>query len=160
MVKPSLAQTFAFFRLSLATGLIQPAKVIAWADREILGMEDAPPHELIELSLSGSQPLSQIVGRLYDWQSYPGDPVPLEMLLARAGILLDNGAPCADLARELCLLLAENKLPGDLKRELKQLEAGREKYNREELSDPELGELLAAFLVPYQAARAWLPVLE
>lgn len=158
-MKPALAQYFAFFRLSLVTGLIEPADVIAWADHEILTSEGAPPHELIELSLPGSKPLSQMVGKLYDLQSDPGDPLPLEMLLARAEMLLENGASTADLARELNLLLAENKLPGDLKRKLKQLEAGREQFAAGEITESELREALAAFLALYREARAWLPVL-
>ena len=59
------------------TGLIKKEEVINWADHELLA-SDKPDHEVIDLSLAGHMPYSQIIGLLNTFQGNPDHSLPLE----------------------------------------------------------------------------------
>src|SRR4030065_1160731 len=101
---------YAFFRLGLVTGLVPKTAVTRWADRQILGGK-VPSEEMIELSLSERLPYSQIIYMLNLYQGSPDADLPVRLLLARAGQLLErNAIPAERLIQELNLLNAEEYL--------------------------------------------------
>ena len=83
MPPPSLSDSdaYGYFRLGLATGLVERSAPIAWADRQI--MSDRPPtSEILELSLSAHLPYSQLIRLLTLCHPSLDYDLPLFMLLA------------------------------------------------------------------------------
>jgi hypothetical protein len=64
-----LREEAEYLRLALAMGLVTPAEVVAWADRQIAAL-DEPPIELIDVSLAGSRSPVQVMDLL---KAIPGD---------------------------------------------------------------------------------------
>jgi hypothetical protein len=72
-------------RLGIILGLVEPAEVVAWADRLILQDRAAEFPTLLDLSVSATQPLGELISLL--------GAIPGEVARARIGALL---------ARQLC----------------------------------------------------------
>jgi len=151
---------YGYFRLGLATGLVDRSAPIAWADRQI--MSDRPPtSEILELSLSGHLPYSQLIRLLTICHPSLDYDLPLFMLLARAGMLLESGErSAAELAYSLSLLLAEASLPELVKGTISELDEslGEERAGR--ITPQELAGRLAQVLAPYEVYREWLGEVE
>ncbi len=158
MPPPSLSDSdaYGYFRLGLATGLVERSAPIAWADRQI--MSDRPPtSEILELSLSGHLPYSQLIRLLTLCHPSLDYDLPLFMLLARAGLLLESEQRSpAELAYSLSLLLAESILPALLKGTLSDLEAAWQDQRLGVITSQELADRLAQALAPYEVYREWL----
>jgi hypothetical protein len=149
-------EQYAYLRMALVAGIVAKGEVIAWADHELLHNPEAG-YELIELSLAGSQPYSQIIWLLNSFGGSGGNQTPLKLLFARAGLAL---AREPDRAREIImglrLINEEEYLPHEIRRALKALEANLERYERGEVTYQELHTGLKAFLEPYRKYRSWL----
>ncbi len=158
MPPPSLSDSdaYGYFRLGLATGLVERSAPIAWADRQI--MSDRPPtSEILELSLSAHLPYSQLIRLLTLCHPSLDYDLPLFMLLARAGLLLESEQrSAAELAYSLSLLLAESILPALLKGTLSDLEAAWQDEDAGVITSQELADRLAQALAPYEVYREWL----
>lgn len=143
---PTHPQIYAYFRMALATGLLTPQEMIAWTDRELLKV-DLPSEELMDLSLSGRQPYSQLIGLLNHMQSWPKDPTPLGLVFARARTKLQqNPERLCSLLQSLLLINAEAHLPGEIRRGLAMLADSLEHHQQGQLSQEELSSRLMAFL--------------
>jgi hypothetical protein len=131
------------------TGLVDIETLVAWADRQILETP-LPSPELIELSLSGRLPHSQIIRLLNLFQGIPDYDLPLKALLARAW-RLHNGDP--EKARKLWLglrlLNAEERLPQEVRTGLVELVGFYQQFEQGLVSLEELSARLQAFLEPY-----------
>ena len=151
---------YGYFRLGLATGLVERTAPIAWADRQI--MSDRPPtSEILELSLSGHLPYSQLIRLLTICHPSLDYDLPLFMLLARAGLLLESGErSAAEIAYNLSLLLAEAILPALLKSTISELQAALQDVGAGVISSQALADLLAQALEPYEVYRQWLGEVE
>jgi len=162
MPPPSLSDldAYGYFRLGLATGLVDRSAPIAWADRQILS--DRPPtSEILELSLSSRLPYSQLIRLLTICHPSLDYDLPLFMLLARAGLLLESGErSAAELAYNLSLLLAEAILPELVKGTISELEAALQDERLGVITPQELAGRLAQALAPYDVYREWLGEVE
>lgn len=153
---PNYNDAYEYFRLALATGLLDIPSVIAWADEELMRC-DAPPAELIELSLSGRMPYSQIIRQLNVFKDGWEGELPVYLLLARAGRLLADApasAPCV--LTGLWLLNAEARLPRAVHAALPALNGAYEQHRRSHLGIEAVRAFLEDFLAPYHAYRAAL----
>lgn len=144
---------FAFFRMGLVTGLLPKDAPLAWADGALL-RAPTPDYDLIELSLTGGQPYSQIIGLLNRLQGPPDYDLPLKLLLAHAGLLLaGDPAGAVRILGGLRLLMAEEYLPKDIRAQMTGLDADLEGHRCGDLAFETLGAHLAAFLAPYEPYR-------
>lgn len=144
---------FGYFRLGLATGLVERGVVIAWADREVM-RRPIPPNEIIELCLSGHLPYSQLIRLLTSFHPSLDYDLPVRLVLARAALLLDEGHPADELVVSIGLLAAEARLPGEIRELLRELDT-----NLGYLSPPELPGRLAELLRPYRGYQGYLQLL-
>ena len=142
----TLPQAFCYFRMGLATGLVEIPELIAWADQQILSQPD-PPDELFELSLAGRKPHSQLIYMLNAFQGAPDYGRPLDWLLARARQRLDEKpAAAAEIIMSLRLLTAETHLPPAVRYALFRLDERLELADQELCSQAELAQALRQFL--------------
>ena len=148
---------FTFFRMGLATGLVERQAVTAWADRQVLASTVPDPH-IIELSLAGGQPHSQLIGLLNQLlQGFVDYDLPIKLLFAHAGGLLENEPGQAlEIAQSLLLLLAEEFLPRELLSELYSIEGDLELFQLSMLSLQSLRNRLERFLSLYASFRPML----
>ena len=147
---------FGYFRMGLVTGLIDKSALVAWADREIL-RDRTPGHALIELSLSGRRPYSQIIRLLTGFERGADYRVSLKLLFARAGRLLEaEPGRAADIIMGLRLLNEEEYFPAEIKARLLGLRADLELHRQGALSAEDLTDRLAGFLAPFAAYRELL----
>jgi hypothetical protein len=162
MPPPSLSDldAYGYFRLGLATGLVERSAPIAWADRQI--MSDRPPTaEILELSLSTRQPYSQLIRLLTIFHPSLDYDIPICLLLARAGLLLESGRQTAvELILGLRLLLAEAHIPALLRGSLVELDQSLQDYRAGQLSQTALADQLAGVLSPYEVYREWLAQID
>jgi len=116
---------YAFFRMGLVTGLVQPDEVIAWADARLLEAEGAPDYDLVELSMAARHTLSQLAGLLNQLQGeHVKYPAALELLFDRARQRLEeHPESAAVLVYDLKLLLSEYHLPQATRAALNRLDA-------------------------------------
>ena len=142
---------FGYFRLGLATGLVDRGAVIAWADREVL-RRPVPQNEIIELCLSGHLPYSQLIWLLTSYHPSLDYDLPVRLVLARAALLLDEHHPPEELLTSIGLLAAEARLPEEIRALLRELDS-----NLGYLSTPELLGRLGGLLAPY---REYQPLLR
>jgi hypothetical protein len=145
-----------FLRLGLVTGLIERQAVINWADRQILE-RPVPEEFIIELALSSRQPYSQMIWMLNHMQGAPEYELPLKMIFARAGILLEEDAGRAKkIAQGLSLLMAEEYLPKETREQLYSLEDNLELYQLELITLEDFQERLSSFLRGFIDSRRLL----
>ncbi len=150
---------FGYFRLGLVTGLLDKRALVKWADVQIMS-SPAPTPEIIELSLSESRPYSEIIWLLSHFEGEPSCELTPKLLLAYAGILLENDTGRApDLIMGLRLLNEEEYLPQEVKIQLTELERHLEQHTQASLSYQALVERLAGFLDKYTAYRPQLAQL-
>ena len=151
---------YGYFRLGLATGLVDRLAPIAWADRQI--MSDRPlTGEILELSLSTRLPYSQLIRLLTIMHPSVDYDLPLFMLLARAGLLLESGErSAADLVVSLRLLLAEAHLPALVRGTVTGLDAALQAERVGEITARELTDRLAQSLAPYGVYQELLGEVE
>ena len=122
---------FGYFRLGLATGLVERGAVIEWADREVM-RRPLPSYEIIELSLSGRLPYSQLIRLLTSFHPSLDYDLPVRLALGRAALLLDDHHPPEELVASIDLLAAEARLPEEVRALLRELDgwASDELYTR------------------------------
>lgn len=138
---PSVSEILSYFRMGMATGLVDKDAVAVWVDQRLVA-EPEPAYELIELSLNVSRSYSQVIGLLNRLEGPFFKPAALEMILARAEWQLEQDpARAVELLSALRLLLPETLLPAEARAALNAL------------SGP---DGLAAYLAGYRAARPLL----
>jgi hypothetical protein len=147
---------FTFFRMGLVTGLVDRQAVTAWADRQILAAPVPDPH-IMELSLAGSQPHSQLIGLLNQLlEGFVEVDIPMKLLFAHARKLLeDDPGRAKEIAQGLVLLLAEEFLPRDLQNELYSIEGDLELFQLSLLSSQAFKGRLKGFLDFYSPYRSY-----
>ena len=150
---------FGYFRMGLVTGLLDKRAPVVWADEQIMS-SSTPTSEIIELSLSGNRPYSEIIWLLSYFEGKPSDELSLKLLLARAGVLLESDPGRApDLIMGLRLLNEEEYLSKEIKNQLTDLKRHLEQHAQASLSFQELVERLTGFLNKYTAYRPQLAQL-
>jgi hypothetical protein len=142
---------YCYFRMGLVTGILERKSVIAWADRMIL---EAPvlTEEIMDLSLSSKLPYSQMIRNLNFYQgAAPDFDLSLKLLLAHAGILLGNDSGrTVELLRGLRLLLAEEHLPLEVRRNLAELDGALGLFSQNQVAGEVLTARLSSFLEQYK----------
>ena len=152
-------EMFGYFRMGLVTGLVDKAELIAWADREIMRCS-IPEPEIIELSLSGKRPYSEIIWLLNQFEHGSHYQTSVNLLLARAGSLVEEAdGQITDIIMGLRLLIEEEWLAKDIKAQLHRLRHSLEEYQSQAISAGRLAEQLTQFLAPYHPYRAQLTSL-
>ncbi|MBN1580402.1 MAG: hypothetical protein JXA89_06840 [Anaerolineae bacterium] len=142
---------FSYFRMGLVTGLVDKQTLIAWADSEIM-RQPIPQPEIMELSLSMNRPYSEIIWLLSSYEYKADYDLPLKLLFARAGMLLDQDASRApEIVMGLRLLNEEEHLDKGLRVQLSDLDRCREMTSRGEIAKDDLVERLSRFLADYAA---------
>jgi hypothetical protein len=154
--QPNDSQIFGYFRMGLAIGIVERQAVIAWADRTLLE-DPSPSNELIELSLSGHLPYSQLIRLLTSFVPLPDYDLPIKLLLAHAGLSLEREPDrTVDLVISLRLLDAEEYLPGHIRASLADLSLANDQYCQGFLAFPAFFDQVFGFLRPYQS---WRPIV-
>jgi len=149
---------FCYFRIGPVTGLLDRQSVIAWADEEIIKNPSAGD-DVIELALASQQSYSQIIWLLNRLQDNADIDLPIKMLLARAGVLLEQQPEQAtEIGMGLQLLLAEEFLPGEIRSLLRVMENDLESTPLSPIAADDLARRLSAFLGDYAIYRGLLPV--
>jgi len=147
---------FGYFRMGLVTGIVDKRSVVEWADNEIV-RNPIPGHEVIELSLSSNRPYSQIIWLLSSFEGEPDYDLPLKLLLARAGVLLDQDPSRASaIIMGLRLLIEEEHLSKDVKSQLADLKSYLDMYKQTNISFEDLTTRLSSFLDRYADYRPQL----
>ena len=151
---------FGYFRLGLVTGIVQKSALVAWADSEIMRCP-IPTPEIIELSLSGSRPFSEIIWLLSSFEGMPSSALALKLLLARAGLLLEQEPHRAsELIGGLRLLNEEEFVPKATKARVSVLVRDLALFKQDEINLSELIQGVAGFLDDYKLYRAQLVQLS
>jgi hypothetical protein len=151
---------YQYFRMGLVTGLVEKDALIAWADKVLL-REPQPDFAIVELSLSGKLPYSQLVYMLNRMQGEADYGSSLNMLLACAEMRLgEHPDEASDLIMGLRLLNAEQCLPAALRGSLEDLDKLLGKYQHTQISYEVLSARLAEFLAPYAEFRDLLEEVE
>lgn len=150
-MKANYKTIFEFLRLGLVTCLMEKQEVIQWADEEILSSKKSN-NDVIELSLSGQLPYSQLIGLLNTFQGIPNRQSLTQLLLsyARNKYLL-NPDQSQVIISGLQVLKAENYCDKVLGKQLTMLENHLIRYENSELTSEELQIELENFLNQYSA---------
>ncbi len=150
MINPTHQQVYSYFRMGIATGIVAKEDVIAWADAELLRQPEPSPG-LIELSLSGQLPYSQLLHILNALQLAPDYDLPLNLLLSPAGLLLEaDPSQAPRLVTCLSLLLPEEYLSKVIKAQITILAEEVQLLEPGGLDLKELQKQLKRFLKPYR----------
>ena len=145
-----LRDAFGYFRLGLVTGLVESAEVIDWADR-MLENGYHTDERLVELSLSGRRPPSELIWLLSSFDHELGHELAIGLLLARAGDILERDPGRAlEIGLGLRLLHEEMVLPAALRKELAALKSLLEQRRPDEGT---LSARIEALVEPYQRWR-------
>ena len=148
---------FSYFRMGLVTGLVDKAALIAWTDHQIM-QTDSPSNALLELSLSGDRPYSELLWLLHGYERGADYSLSLRLLLAHAGVLLrQDPTRAADIIMGLRLLNEEEYFPKPIKVQLIALRAALDAYQRGEITESELNRHVVDFLQPYIDHAPLLP---
>jgi hypothetical protein len=141
---------FEFFRLAMVTGIIEKTDVIRWADDELLA-STKPDTEVIELSLSGQLPYSQLIGLLNTFQGNPDHELPVKMLLAYTiPICRNNPERTKAIIQGIRLIKAEAGIEKQIVEGLNKLEMDLQKYQDGQFAQDILHSELMKFLLHYQ----------
>jgi len=147
---------FCYFRIGLVTGLLDRQSVIAWADDQIIKNPSADD-DVIELALASQQPYSQMIWLLNRLQDNADIDLPIKMLLAHAGVLLEEQPERAtEIGMGLRLLLAEEFLPGEIRSLLRVIENDLESTLNSPMAADGLARQLSASLGDYATYRGLL----
>jgi len=135
--------------MGMVTGLIKKEEVINWADHELLA-SDKPDHEVIDLSLAGHMPYSQIIGLLNTFQGNPDHKLPVYMVLAHAlyrsnNHLLDD----VKIIMGIRLIKAEANMDKEIIEGLTIIEEGLKDHTNNRLPIEGLHQILISFLNQY-----------
>jgi hypothetical protein len=142
--------------MGLVTGIVEKRELIVWADREIVRCPK-PDDEIIQLSLCGSRPYSEIIWLLSSFEGELDYALSLPLLLARAGISFERDPRRArDIVMGLRLLNEEEKLPKDVRTQLLSLRDQLERCDQRGASPDALAERLSRFLEGYASYRPLL----
>ena len=153
-------QIFNYFRMALVVGLLDRDSLIHWADVEIMASE-LPDVRVIELSLCSHRSYSWIIWRLREFQEQPDHDLPLNMVLAHAGLLLTTSPErCPELILGLRLLNDEEYLPTGVHDAITALRMDLDAHQMGDMSPTELRMRLASFLDGFASYRALLPDLR
>jgi hypothetical protein len=140
---------FEFFRIGMVTGLIQKEEVVRWADAELLS-GGKPDPEVIEVSLAGRLPYSQIIGLMNTFRGNPDHRLPVNMALAYA-LSKSRGNPgnAGEIIQGIRLIRAEYGIEGRVSEGLAALENDLERNRTGALSAGELHDRLLEFLAGF-----------
>jgi hypothetical protein len=142
-------EKFEFFRMGMVSGLIEKEEVIKWADHELI-TSDKPDHEVIDLSLSGHLPYSQIIGLLNTFQGNPDHKLPVYMVLAHALSKSQNNlVNTVNIILGIRLLKAEANIDQEIIEGLTIIEKALKDHTKGNLPIEELHQILLLFLTNY-----------
>lgn len=154
---PGYKEAFGYFRMGLVTGLVNKQELIDWADQEIVNNPVAEA-EIIELSLSGQRPYSEIIWLLSQFEHGSIYQTSINLILARAALLLEQtSGRASDIIVGLRLLIEEEWLPKDLKSQLQALKHQEQQARQGVVIPAVLVDELRKFLAPYRQYQAYLP---
>jgi hypothetical protein len=140
---------FEFFRMGMVSGLIEREVVIKWADHELIS-SDKPDHEVIDLSLAGHLPYSQIIGLLNTFQGNPDHKLPVYMVLAHALVKSKNNIlDAVNIILGIRLIKAEANIDKEIIEGLTSLEEALKDHTNGNLPIEELHHKLQLFLNHY-----------
>jgi hypothetical protein len=140
---------FEFFCILLAIGLITKEEVINWADNEIL-IKNSIDNDLIELSLSGSKSLSQLLVVMNLFNGKADYKKVICFVLAYASkITIENEEEAKRLIYEISLLKAEWHLSKELIDSINQLAWDLEKLEKKMINLEELNRRIILFFERY-----------
>jgi hypothetical protein len=152
-------EVFGYFRMGLVTGLVDKQELIAWADRQIIEKETAES-EIIELSLCGKRPYSEIIWLLGQFEHGSDYQTSVNLILARAGLLAEqNSRKASDIIMGLRLLIEEEWLAKTVKAQLQTQKHNLEQYKSQAITYDSLAGQLRQFLAPYRQYRPHLTTL-
>ncbi len=146
--------------MALVLGFLIPKQVSDWADRQLLSRSTIS-EEIIELSLSARLPFSQIIKNLNLYQGAHDYGLPLNLVLAHAGVILDGDPAVAPMKLwlGLRLLLAEDNLPATVRQRLLALEDNSGGLELQKTDPSEFRNEIRIFLSPYQEWRDLLGMI-
>ncbi len=148
-MKINYKDIFEFFRLALVSCLMEKKEVIHWADEELL-TKNPINNDVIELSLSGQLPYSQLIGMFNTFQGIADRELPVKLLFSYA---LSKDSTNIDQIQAvisgLQVLKAENYCNEEVKKQLKALENHLDCYKKSKLTLDELQYHLGFFLKQY-----------
>lgn len=155
---PGYKELFGYFRMGLVTGLVSKEALIAWADQEIIN-QTITPVEIIELSLCGKRPYSEIIWLLSQFEHGSNYQTSINLILAQAALRLEQASQSAKIIiLGLRLLIEEEWLTKDLKQQLQTLKNKQKQQPAN--TDSTLAADLHAFLAPFRQYQADLPLLQ
>jgi hypothetical protein len=147
---------YSYFRMGLVTGIVDKQSLVEWADNEIVRNPE-PDRAMFELSLSGSRPHSQTIWLLHEFERGADYSLSLSLLLARAGILLEQDPEQASaIIMGLRLLNEEEYFPKDVRSNIADLRDHLDRYEQASIPFDDLVERLSEFLNKYAHHRGLL----
>ncbi len=150
---PGKQDVFAYLRMALVTGLLEKSAAVAWADQVLINDPNADS-DFADLSLAGSQSNAQIVGLLSQLQGPARYDLPLKMLFARAGQLLEaDPGQASAIVEGIRLLRAEYHLPAAIRQQMNHLDKNLSLVRQNELAPEALHAQLVEYLQPYSVYR-------
>lgn len=148
-MKITYKDIFEFFRLALVSCLMEKEELIQWADEELL-TKNLMNNDVIELSLSGQLPYSQLIGMLNTFQGIADRELPAKLLFSYA---LSKDSTNINQIQALIsgfqVLNAENYCNKEVKKQLTVLENHLARYKKSKLTLEELQNHLDLFLNQY-----------
>lgn len=148
-MKINYKDIFEFFRLALVSCLMEKEEMIQWADEELL-TKNPMNNDVIELSLSGRLPYSQLIGLLNTFQGTADRELPVKLLFAYAiSKYSTNIDQIQALISGFQVLKAENYCNKEVKKQLTALENHLACYKKSKLTLEELQNHLELFLNQY-----------
>jgi hypothetical protein len=148
-MKINYKEIFEFFRLALVTCIMEKEELIKWADDELLFRDDVN-NDIIELSLSGKLPYSQLIGLLNTFQGIPDHQLPIKLLFAYViSKCSADKEQIQSLISGLQMVKAEAHVEKKTVKEINELENDLAFYQKSELTLDELHEKLESFLNQY-----------
>lgn len=147
---------YSYFRMGLVTGIVDKQSLVEWADNEII-RNPKPERAIFELSLSGTRPHSQTIWLLHEFERGADYSLSLKLLLARAGILLEQDPEQASaIIMGLRLLNEEEYFPKDVRSKIAGLRDHLDMYEQARITFDDLTERLSEFLSKFADFRALL----
>jgi hypothetical protein len=140
---------FEFFRMGMVTGLMTKEQVIQWADMEILHNGSIDP-DLLELSLSGRLPYSQLLGVMNTFEGIPDYTTTINWVLTYASIQkIEDYDDIKRIVQGIRLLKAEAHIEKEVSNKITKLEEDSLKYELSNITKQIMMKRLNTFIDDY-----------